>query len=203
MNKRASWVHQVKDGRLKIGYPTQDLKSRNVEILEKLCDLRDENYFRHKINKKRNPDLPQIEYEFEKHLCCHCNDILVVDDEPMGVKAIKHLLVKQGLNSDICNDGEEGVSKVKLCFSKSCCTKRYQLIFMDLMMPVMKGDEASKQIEKIYESHNEKVSIVVVSAHENEEVATILSQIKCIKHFVPKPPNKRAIEEILQKYYYK
>lgn len=203
ISKRTSWCQIVLDGHSKIRCLTQNLQSRNVGIIEKLCDLRDENYFHSKKSIKRNPDLPKIEAEIVRKINCSCKDILVVDDEPMGVKAIRHLLKKENLDSDFCNDGFDAVSKVKLSLSKACCNKKYKLIFMDLMMPVMKGDEASRQIETLYLQMNHKLNVIVVSAHENVEVDNILSQIKCIKHFVPKPLNKKAIEDILQRYYFK
>jgi CheY-like chemotaxis protein len=64
--------------------------------------------------------------------------ILVADDSVINRKVLLKLLSAFGLSADICSDGLQAVEAVR--------TKRYDIIFMDVRMPKMNGDEASKII---------------------------------------------------------
>ena len=64
--------------------------------------------------------------------------ILVVDDELLLVKGIKFNLENEGWQVDTCFDGAAAVEKAK--------AEKYDLIILDLMMPVMDGLEACMHI---------------------------------------------------------
>ena len=64
--------------------------------------------------------------------------ILVVDDEKLLVKGIKFNLENEGYTVDACYDGEMAVSMAR--------TGDYDLIILDLMMPLKDGLEACQEI---------------------------------------------------------
>lgn len=64
--------------------------------------------------------------------------ILVVDDEKLLVKGIKFNLENEGYTVDACYDGETAVTMAK--------TGEYDLIILDLMMPIKDGLEACQEI---------------------------------------------------------
>ena len=66
--------------------------------------------------------------------------ILVVDDEQLRVKGIKFNLDNEGWQVDACYDGAAAVEQAKAV--------RYDLIILDLMMPVMDGLEACMHIRQ-------------------------------------------------------
>jgi signal transduction histidine kinase/CheY-like chemotaxis protein len=66
-------------------------------------------------------------------------NILLVDDQPLNHKIVTLFLQRLGYkNIDIANNGREGVEMVN--------RGAYDIIFMDLQMPVMGGVEASREI---------------------------------------------------------
>lgn len=66
------------------------------------------------------------------------NSILLVEDNKVNVLVAKKFLKKWGFTIDLAVNGAEALEKVK--------QNTYDLILMDLQMPVMDGYEASRQI---------------------------------------------------------
>jgi signal transduction histidine kinase/ActR/RegA family two-component response regulator len=66
--------------------------------------------------------------------------VLVVDDNIMNQKLASFLLEKLGCKTHVAGDGEEALELVK--------TNRFDVILMDVHMPVMDGYEASQIIRK-------------------------------------------------------
>ncbi len=64
--------------------------------------------------------------------------ILVVDDHPINQKLMSSMLKKLGLSSDIAEDGSRAL--------EMALTNSYDLIFMDLQMPIMDGLECTRRI---------------------------------------------------------
>lgn len=83
-------------------------------------------------------------------------NILVVEDNFMNQKFISRLLDKWGLQYIIAKDGKEGV--------EFCKRSQYDLIFMDIRMPVMDGYEACKRIRNLSDNPNRNIPIIALTA---------------------------------------
>lgn len=83
--------------------------------------------------------------------------ILVVEDNRINQIVTKKILKISNVNCDIAENGDEAVAKTK--------TQDYDLILMDINMPVKNGLDASKEIR----TFNDKVPIVALTAVEIEE----------------------------------
>ena len=68
--------------------------------------------------------------------------VLVVDDNKLNLKVAKRALDGFGLIIDECENGQECLDIIK-------SGKRYDLILMDIMMPVMSGETAMKELSNI------------------------------------------------------
>lgn len=69
--------------------------------------------------------------------------ILLVEDNPVNQKLARYMLVKEGHQVSLAEDGKEAVDLVKQDPGK------FDIIFMDIQMPVMNGFEATKKIREI------------------------------------------------------
>lgn len=67
-------------------------------------------------------------------------NILLADDNPVNRKVLEHMLSRLGHTVDAVASGKEAVDKAAI--------SSYDLIFMDMMMPVMDGLEATRVIRR-------------------------------------------------------
>jgi len=83
--------------------------------------------------------------------------ILVVEDNPVNQKVVTAVLRKRGFSIDLANDGQEAIGKLKNAASS------YDLVLMDVQMPVLDGLEATRIIRK--ETQWKDLPIIAMTAH--------------------------------------
>jgi PAS domain S-box-containing protein len=81
------------------------------------------------------------------------NKILLVEDTLVGCMVATNMLEELGCTIEIAKNGKQAVEK--------CADNDYDLILMDIMMPVMDGVEATKKIRKTHS----KIPIVATTAN--------------------------------------
>lgn len=82
--------------------------------------------------------------------------ILVVEDNKEISKILKSYLEKEGYTTSIANDGQEALD----CFNNNY----YDLIVLDLMLPIYSGEEVLQEIRK-----TSSVPIIILSAKTGQE----------------------------------
>jgi signal transduction histidine kinase/CheY-like chemotaxis protein len=120
--------------------------------------------------------------------------ILVVDDNLINQKLALKLISKLRLKVDQALNGLEAVEKAK--------SNRYDLIFMDMQMPIMDGISATKEILDF--NLNKKPYIVAMTANAFQEDMEICQKVG-MKDFLSKPiiPDKLySIIEIVSKSFH-
>jgi len=80
--------------------------------------------------------------------------VLVADDNRMNQRLMEHLLRGAGISFDIVDDGGKVIDRLK--------ARHYQLVLMDIQMPVMDGYMTSR---KIREDLRSSVPIIAMTAH--------------------------------------
>ena len=114
-------------------------------------------------------------------------NILVAEDNPDNQLLIKLLLQTWGLEPDIANNGAQAV--------EMALVNDYQLIIMDMQMPVMGGLEATKMLRHAaYDG-----PIIALTANVmNHDIGTYI-EAGCDKA-LGKPIDKDALENVLVSY---
>lgn len=83
--------------------------------------------------------------------------ILVVDDDALNRSMIQIMLSQQGYGADYATNGAEALQSVE--------ARRYDLIFMDLMLPDMNGRDVARRIRD-WEAGRFRTPIVALTAYD-------------------------------------
>lgn len=114
-------------------------------------------------------------------------NILVVDDNPTNRLLLKYMIEGHGYECDQANDGDVSVEMAK--------EKRYDLIFMDMMMPKMNGYLATKHIKEI----DDTIPVYIVSAYKKEDFPADWQSVD-YEDVLEKPVAINLILEIINKH---
>ena len=82
--------------------------------------------------------------------------VLVVDDNAMNQEVIVEFLELEDYDIDQASDGQEALDMVQ--------ANEYDLILMDIMMPVMDGVMATRKIRELEDPAKNSVRIIAVTA---------------------------------------
>ncbi|MEN8191091.1 MAG: response regulator [Thermodesulfobacteriota bacterium] len=132
-------------------------------------------------------DTPRIECPLLKPA-----DILLVDDNEDNSNLIRLYLNDTPFVLHIARNGQEAYDAVT--------ANRYDLILMDIEMPVMDGYEATRRIRRLEKKENRTpLPIIALTAH-----AFVRFRKKCIEagcsDYLTKPVQKRRLVNLIQSY---
>jgi len=108
--------------------------------------------------------------------------ILVVDDEQDILELVRHTLNKEGFEVHIAVNGQQAIDKAKQILP--------DLILMDVMMPVMDGMEACRQLKE--DPTTNHISIIFLTAR-SEEFAELAGFEAGADDYVSKPIRGRVL----------
>ncbi|WIM38515.1 PAS domain S-box protein [Paenibacillus sp. PK4536] len=114
--------------------------------------------------------------------------ILVAEDNATNQKVLLTILSKRGYQADLVENGAAAV--------EATSRKIYDLIFMDVNMPIMDGMEATRRIRQ---QHQSSPIIVAVTAFARKE-EQLLCMESGMQDFVSKPLRITDIEAQLEKW---
>jgi len=114
--------------------------------------------------------------------------ILVVDDDLLTQRMMQLLLGREGHHVEVVSNGLEAFDAVKF--------HRFDIVFMDLFMPVMDGIEASCRIRQ-WENGEQHTFIVALTATYLPEEGYRLYEAG-IDNYIPKPFEMEHIERMLR-----
>ncbi len=116
--------------------------------------------------------------------------VLVVDDSLVNLNVAKGLLKDYGIIADTAEGGVEAIKMVG--------KKKYDMIFMDHMMPDIDGIETMKRIREKGD-WCEKVPIVALTANVTDE-ARKLFKVEGMQDFLAKPIELGLLRDVLIKW---
>ena len=120
--------------------------------------------------------------------------ILVAEDNALNREIIGELLTDLGVEVDLAENGALAVEKIK-----EAPAGTYQLIFMDIQMPVLDGYGATRQIRSLEDPLKSGIPIVALSANmfsEDREEA----EKSGMNDYLGKPVILDKLKEILEQY---
>lgn len=121
-------------------------------------------------------------------------EILVVDDTLINLKVITSLLKRNKVNVDTAESGE-------LCIEKAS-SKKYDVIFLDRMMPGMDGVETLKKMKEIENFVNADTPIIALTADAVEGAYQTYIGLG-FDDYLAKPIEPAKLEETLKRYWRK
>lgn len=114
-------------------------------------------------------------------------NVLLVEDNLMNQKFMSHILKRLGATFEIAIDGKEAVEKVK--------QNKYDLILMDIQMPVMDGIEATKIIRN--ELNLKDLPIIALTAHAMKGDRERFLQAGCNGYITKPVDQQKLVSEIM------
>jgi CheY-like chemotaxis protein len=118
----------------------------------------------------------------------HYLKILVVDDDDLNRRMMRLILVRDGHDVQVVANGIEALDAVK--------EQEFDVVFMDLQMPLMDGLEASQRIRE-WENGNQRTYIVALTASYMPEEGQKLFAAG-IDNYISKPFEVEHIHELLR-----
>jgi len=112
---------------------------------------------------------------------------LVADDNKTSQLFTTLLLQKLGIEVVAVDDGNEAVKKV--------LSEQFDLVFMDMQMPVMDGFEATKTLRQ----HNFDKPIIAVTARVMENDKGVCIEAGC-DAYIAKPINRNILRETVSMF---
>lgn len=115
--------------------------------------------------------------------------VLLAEDNPVNQQVALALLKRRGYTVDLAENGKEAVDAV--------AREAYDVVLMDLQMPVMDGLEATRQIRKL--PGLEELPIIALTAHafQEERDRTVEAGLN---DFLSKPFKPKALYEVVERW---
>ena len=110
--------------------------------------------------------------------------ILIVDDNEMNLKVAIGLLQPLMMQIETAESGKQAIEKIR--------ENRYDLVFMDHMMPVMDGVEATKCLRELEEEYFKNVPVIALTANAVVGAREIFKRAG-MNDFVAKPIEMKEI----------
>ena len=115
-------------------------------------------------------------------------DILIAEDNPINQKLITSIFMQWGANFDLVPNGKEAIE-----YSKN---KKYDLIFMDINMPVMNGYEAVIELKKEKNNLNADTPIITLTAAALQEERKRMFKAG-VFDFITKPFSPKQLQQTI------
>jgi len=155
--------------------PTKIVQGLNSTCLEKSTET--------KVTVKKSSAFKNIQFH---------GKILVAEDNFINQKLVKQILLRYGVEVELANNGLEAFEKRK--------GSNYDLIFMDIQMPVMDGIEATHEIIN-YEVEEKLTHIPIIALTANAlngDKERFLEE--GLDEYIPKPIETNELLYILKKF---
>lgn len=156
------------------------ISKRLLELMDSTIEIESEegkgSVFSFELWLKEGHNTGKAKFEESDQRDLSGSYILVVDDLEYNLVMIRKILGEWNVKMDLCYNGEEAIQKVK--------ENTYDMVLMDMQMPVMDGKEATIEIRKF----NDHLPIIAFTAL-NDQAALKELYAAGMNGFLTKPFN--------------
>jgi signal transduction histidine kinase/CheY-like chemotaxis protein len=117
--------------------------------------------------------------------------VLIVDDIMTNLKVAQGLLLAYRMQVDICDNGRSSIAMIK--------AKRYDLVFMDHMMPGMDGIETMMHIRDLEGEYFKQVPIIALTANALSGMQEMFLS-KGFNDYLAKPIEISKLNALMEKW---
>jgi signal transduction histidine kinase len=143
------------------------------------------------IGSKIKITIPQISDDSKEILPDRKLKILVVEDNIINQVLMKTILQNENHTVVLANDGVDGYEKFIL--------EDFDIILMDLMMPLMNGYETTQKIRFMSDPIKSNIPIIAVTADVSPKIKEKCSAFG-MNDYIAKPYTKEELFDIIKKY---
>ncbi|MGM0509474.1 MAG: FIST N-terminal domain-containing protein [Fusobacteriota bacterium] len=115
--------------------------------------------------------------------------VLLVDDNEVNREVGYEMLLNEGVEATIVEGGHKALKILE--------DNNFDLIFMDVEMPIMNGFEVAKKIKQM--DNRKEIPIVAMTAHASQEDRQTCLE-KGMDDYISKPISSKKVSKILRKY---
>lgn len=117
--------------------------------------------------------------------------VLIAEDSSVIQTVAKKVLQFQNYDIDMAKNGKQVLDKVE--------KESFDVILMDINMPVMDGMECSKQIRALADKKKSGIPIIAITGNSNNYSIDDFKNVG-INDYLPKPLNFDALVALVKKY---
>lgn len=132
-----------------------------------------------------------LEWDMNKILSAPLAKVLVVDDSKVNLSVATNLLTRFDIKADMANGGYQALRMLE--------DKKYDMIFMDHMMPDIDGIETTEKIRSKKGSYYKLLPIIALTANATDEARHLFIE-RGFNDFMSKPIERDIINDMLYKW---
>jgi len=115
--------------------------------------------------------------------------LLLVDDNGVNLKVAVRMLKRLGYHAETASDGREAVNAV--------AASPYDIVLMDVHMPVLDGLEATAEIRKLDLAWQQPTIVAMTAAAMADDERRC--RVAGMDDYIPKPIKLRTLQETLER----
>ncbi len=117
--------------------------------------------------------------------------VLIVDDNQMNIRVVEGLMRTYGVQVSYALSGQEGIDMLT--------SKKYDLVFLDHMMPGMDGVETFHHIRRKHDLYFKEIPIIALTANAIAGAREMFIK-EGFNDFLAKPVESSVLQRVLKKY---
>jgi len=118
--------------------------------------------------------------------------LLIVEDNQINILLLQRLMLRWGVANEVTINGQDAIYKL--------LSEQFDLILMDLHMPVMDGYQATEAIRMLGNEEKSQIPIIALTASVSHTVYAKIREAG-MQDYLAKPFQPDQLYRKLQKYY--